>query len=195
MEELVAALVSMGRGSCCSRFDSRIRYEDHGQAVCHLSEGTFRYRGAGVPDRYPCWGYRDRVWRSRRSPWNPHGEPPPTWPWNGSWPKGRPWLSSAVWGGLRWQAWWSILPQVPTGTWSPGRCSIRPWRPTASAAPWLRRRSFPSAFCRQRYQRNRQTVSTAGQLQLFRSRVAVVGCGGLGGYVIEQLHALGSGIW
>ena len=44
-----------------------------------------------------------------------------------------------------------------------------------------------------RYQRNRQTVSTAGQLRLFRSRVAVVGCGGLGGYVIEQLARLGVG--
>ncbi len=44
-----------------------------------------------------------------------------------------------------------------------------------------------------RYQRNRQTVSTAGQLQLFRSRVAVIGCGGLGGYVIEELARLGVG--
>ena len=44
-----------------------------------------------------------------------------------------------------------------------------------------------------RYQRNRQTISTACQLKLFRSRVAVVGCGGLGGYVIEQLARLGVG--
>jgi molybdopterin/thiamine biosynthesis adenylyltransferase len=44
-----------------------------------------------------------------------------------------------------------------------------------------------------RYQRNRTTLSTEEQLTLFRSRVAVVGCGGLGGYVIEQLARLGVG--
>jgi molybdopterin/thiamine biosynthesis adenylyltransferase len=44
-----------------------------------------------------------------------------------------------------------------------------------------------------RYQRNRQAITTAGQLTLFRSRVAVIGCGGLGGYVIEQLARLGVG--
>jgi molybdopterin/thiamine biosynthesis adenylyltransferase len=44
-----------------------------------------------------------------------------------------------------------------------------------------------------RYQRNRRTISTAGQLALFRSTVAVVGCGGLGGYVVEQLARLGVG--
>lgn len=44
-----------------------------------------------------------------------------------------------------------------------------------------------------RYQRNRQTVSIEGQRAIFRSRVAVIGCGGLGGYVIEQLARLGVG--
>jgi molybdopterin/thiamine biosynthesis adenylyltransferase len=44
-----------------------------------------------------------------------------------------------------------------------------------------------------RYQRNRQTISTAEQLQLLKSRVAVIGCGGLGGYVIEELARLGVG--
>jgi molybdopterin/thiamine biosynthesis adenylyltransferase len=44
-----------------------------------------------------------------------------------------------------------------------------------------------------RYQRNRQTISVEQQLRLFRSRVAVVGCGGLGGYVLEQLTRLGVG--
>jgi molybdopterin/thiamine biosynthesis adenylyltransferase len=44
-----------------------------------------------------------------------------------------------------------------------------------------------------RYQRNRQTISTSQQLTLFRSRVAVIGCGGLGGYVLEQLARLGVG--
>ena len=44
-----------------------------------------------------------------------------------------------------------------------------------------------------RYQRNRQTISVGEQLQLFRSKVAVIGCGGLGGYIIEALARLGVG--
>ena len=44
-----------------------------------------------------------------------------------------------------------------------------------------------------RYQRNRQAISVNQQLTLFRSRVAVIGCGGLGGYVIEELARLGVG--
>jgi len=44
-----------------------------------------------------------------------------------------------------------------------------------------------------RYQRNRQAISVGQQLTLFRSRVAVIGCGGLGGYVVEELARLGVG--
>ena len=44
-----------------------------------------------------------------------------------------------------------------------------------------------------RYQRNRTTLSVQDQLALFRSRAAVIGCGGLGGYVIEELARLGVG--
>lgn len=44
-----------------------------------------------------------------------------------------------------------------------------------------------------RYQRNRSMLSTEQQLKMFRSCVAVIGCGGLGGYVIEQLARLGVG--
>lgn len=44
-----------------------------------------------------------------------------------------------------------------------------------------------------RYQRNRQTISVEQQLRLFQSRVVVIGCGGLGGYVVEQLARLGVG--
>jgi molybdopterin/thiamine biosynthesis adenylyltransferase len=44
-----------------------------------------------------------------------------------------------------------------------------------------------------RYQRNRNTISTEQQLVLFRSHVAVIGCGGLGGFIIEQLARLGVG--
>lgn len=44
-----------------------------------------------------------------------------------------------------------------------------------------------------RYQRNRQMISCRQQLQIFNSVVAVVGCGGLGGYIIEELTRLGVG--
>jgi molybdopterin/thiamine biosynthesis adenylyltransferase len=44
-----------------------------------------------------------------------------------------------------------------------------------------------------RYQRNRTTIPQAGQRELFRGQVAVVGCGGLGGYVIEELARAGVG--
>jgi molybdopterin/thiamine biosynthesis adenylyltransferase len=44
-----------------------------------------------------------------------------------------------------------------------------------------------------RYTRNRSTISTAGQRRLFGSRVVVIGCGGLGGYLVEQLARLGVG--
>ncbi|MDT8422013.1 MAG: HesA/MoeB/ThiF family protein [Desulfuromonadales bacterium] len=44
-----------------------------------------------------------------------------------------------------------------------------------------------------RYQRNGRTITPEQQLKLFMSRVAVVGCGGLGGYIIEGLARLGVG--
>ncbi|MBK5276047.1 MAG: HesA/MoeB/ThiF family protein [Desulfuromonadales bacterium] len=44
-----------------------------------------------------------------------------------------------------------------------------------------------------RYQRNRKALSVTDQLTLFRSSVAVIGCGGLGGYVVEELARLGVG--
>jgi molybdopterin/thiamine biosynthesis adenylyltransferase len=44
-----------------------------------------------------------------------------------------------------------------------------------------------------RYRRNRSTISLEEQLRLFRSRVAVIGCGGLGGYLIEELSRIGVG--
>jgi len=44
-----------------------------------------------------------------------------------------------------------------------------------------------------RYRRNREMISTQQQLTLFRSQVAVVGCGGLGGYLLEELARVGVG--
>ena len=44
-----------------------------------------------------------------------------------------------------------------------------------------------------RYARNRNTISVAEQRILFQSSIAVVGCGGLGGYIIEELARIGVG--
>jgi len=44
-----------------------------------------------------------------------------------------------------------------------------------------------------RYQRNRNIISGTDQLTLFHSSVAVIGCGGLGGYIVEELARLGVG--
>jgi len=44
-----------------------------------------------------------------------------------------------------------------------------------------------------RYQRNQKLISVEEQLKLFSSRVAVVGCGGLGGHIIEELARFGIG--
>ncbi|MDW7649831.1 MAG: HesA/MoeB/ThiF family protein [Bacillota bacterium] len=44
-----------------------------------------------------------------------------------------------------------------------------------------------------RYQRNSETIPVEGQYILCQSRVAVIGCGGLGGHILEQLARLGVG--
>ena len=44
-----------------------------------------------------------------------------------------------------------------------------------------------------RYQRNRKMFSIEQQQKLLLSTVAVIGCGGLGGYIIEELARLGVG--
>jgi molybdopterin/thiamine biosynthesis adenylyltransferase len=45
----------------------------------------------------------------------------------------------------------------------------------------------------ERYRKNRETISLQQQMRLFKSCVAVVGCGGLGGYIIEELARIGIG--
>jgi molybdopterin/thiamine biosynthesis adenylyltransferase len=52
----------------------------------------------------------------------------------------------------------------------------------------LERRILP-----ERYRRNLGTVGWEGQIQLLRSHVAVVGAGGLGGWIIELLARMGVG--
>jgi molybdopterin/thiamine biosynthesis adenylyltransferase len=54
-------------------------------------------------------------------------------------------------------------------------------------------RSLAADILPARYQRNRQIFTCADQRKLFNSRVAVIGCGGLGGYVVEELARLGVG--
>ncbi|MDD3538936.1 MAG: ThiF family adenylyltransferase, partial [Atribacterota bacterium] len=44
-----------------------------------------------------------------------------------------------------------------------------------------------------RYHRNYHTISFTEQIKLLHSKVAVVGCGGLGGNIIEMLARLGIG--
>ena len=44
-----------------------------------------------------------------------------------------------------------------------------------------------------RYLRNRESLSCGQQLRLLYSRIAVIGCGGLGGFVIEPLARIGIG--
>lgn len=44
-----------------------------------------------------------------------------------------------------------------------------------------------------RYAKNRETFGIAQQRKLFDGTVAVVGCGGLGGYIMEELARLGVG--
>lgn len=50
-----------------------------------------------------------------------------------------------------------------------------------------------SGFLPARYQKNRKTFSKDDQYKLFKGKVAVIGCGGLGGYLIEELARLGIG--
>jgi molybdopterin-synthase adenylyltransferase len=53
--------------------------------------------------------------------------------------------------------------------------------------------SFEMGLLPERYRRNGETISVDQQRKLFESCVAVVGCGGLGGYVLEELARLGVG--
>ena len=53
--------------------------------------------------------------------------------------------------------------------------------------------ALKEGVCPYRYVRNREGISIEEQLVLAESRVAVIGAGGLGGYVILQLARLGIG--
>lgn len=77
---------------------------------------------------------------------------------------------------------------------------LLPWQQQMAASvqfsltiPEVEKIALENGFLPARYQRNMQTISCEQQLRLYCSRVAVVGCGGLGGYVIEELARLGIG--
>ena len=77
---------------------------------------------------------------------------------------------------------------------------LLPWRLQVTAAdlfylslPMVEERALELGILPARYQRNRTTLSIANQLTLFRSSAVVIGCGGLGGYLIEELARLGVG--
>jgi molybdopterin-synthase adenylyltransferase len=45
----------------------------------------------------------------------------------------------------------------------------------------------------ERYQRNKQSITAEDQIKLQNARVCILGCGGLGGYIIELLSRIGIG--
>lgn len=53
--------------------------------------------------------------------------------------------------------------------------------------------ALKSGICPSRYERNIGTLGMDGQARLLESRVAVAGCGGLGGWIIEMLARAGVG--
>jgi molybdopterin-synthase adenylyltransferase len=53
--------------------------------------------------------------------------------------------------------------------------------------------AFELGICPYRYIRNRDSITPADQLKLIQSRVAVIGAGGLGGYIILLLARIGIG--
>lgn len=107
--------------------------------------------------------------------------------------KGTPWRSFRSWAG-------GDVETLPIFVRDHVEGHLLPWKRQVEAAELfgvtmaqveavaLERSIMPA-----RYQRNRKTLSVSDQLTLFRSSVAVIGCGGLGGYVVEELARLGVG--
>jgi molybdopterin/thiamine biosynthesis adenylyltransferase len=59
--------------------------------------------------------------------------------------------------------------------------------------PQVEKKMLEAGILPKRYQRNQSAISTEEQLVLFNSHAAVVGCGGLGCYVVEELARTGVG--
>jgi molybdopterin/thiamine biosynthesis adenylyltransferase len=80
------------------------------------------------------------------------------------------------------------------------RGNLLPWPVQTAAAEQfglslatIERLALEKGLLPARYQRNRNMITTAEQLRLFQSTVAVIGCGGLGGHILEALARLGVG--
>lgn len=87
----------------------------------------------------------------------------------------------------------AFLQEHATGDLIPWSCQVDAARLFGLTLNETEEAILKQALLPSRYQRNRQTISTGGQLELFLSSVAVIGCGGLGGYIIEELSRLGVG--
>jgi molybdopterin-synthase adenylyltransferase len=92
------------------------------------------------------------------------------------------------------------MKRIPEFLHQRARGDLLPWKDQAEAAASfgvsvavVERIALENDLLPARYQRNRQMISCGQQLQLFNSVVAVVGCGGLGGYILEELTRLGVG--
>lgn len=59
--------------------------------------------------------------------------------------------------------------------------------------PEVEEQALLTGILPERYRKNPCAISPDDQLRLFRSHVAVVGCGGLGGYIVEELARIGIG--
>jgi molybdopterin/thiamine biosynthesis adenylyltransferase len=75
----------------------------------------------------------------------------------------------------------------------PWRCQIEATRRFGISCAEAEGLILRAGLLPKRYERNRSMISVAQQERLFQSRVAVVGCGGLGGYVLEELARIGVG--
>lgn len=53
--------------------------------------------------------------------------------------------------------------------------------------------ALENGICPSRYEKNIGTIGMAGQAKLLRSRAAVIGCGGLGGWAVDLLARAGVG--
>ncbi len=75
----------------------------------------------------------------------------------------------------------------------PWQCQLEAARQFDLTLPQIEGHALALGLMPARYARNQNTFTVYDQLRLFRSRVAVIGCGGLGGYVIEELARVGVG--
>lgn len=59
--------------------------------------------------------------------------------------------------------------------------------------PSVEKKAFEIGISPLRYKRNQTSISVENQFKLFNAHVAIIGCGGLGGHIAENLARLGVG--